>query len=118
MHEGSFPESTWDARDASKVLPELLPPMMHMNIVERKRVNNARIKERREMSHRSAIEHEEIMKTVHRGYEAFHQLPEGPSPPVCFELIGRNSRLGQVHGNDQGNKVRVDGEEDDHVQVR
>ena len=37
------------------------------------------------MSYRAAIEYEEMVKNAHRGYETFHQLPEGSSPPACLE---------------------------------
>ena len=37
------------------------------------------------MSHRAANEYEEMVKSAHRGYETFHQLPEGSSPPACLE---------------------------------
>ena len=33
--EGSIPESTWGASGTSKVLPELVPPMMHIHIAEK-----------------------------------------------------------------------------------
>ena len=55
--EGSVPESTRsgseksdDDKQASMVSPKLDPPMMHMSIAERKRVKNARDKERRHFS--------------------------------------------------------------------
>ena len=35
---------------ASEVLPEFVPPREHMNIADRKRINKARIKERRELA--------------------------------------------------------------------
>ena len=37
------------------------------------------------MFHKAAIEHEEIVQNAHRGYETFHQLLEGSSPPACLE---------------------------------
>ena len=40
---------------------------------------------RDEISHRAAIENEEMVKSAHRGYETFHQLPEGASPPKYLE---------------------------------
>ena len=66
-------------------MPELVPPMMHVNIADWKRIKKARVKERREMSHKAATEYEEMAKNAHRGYETFHQLPEGSSPPACLD---------------------------------
>ena len=86
--EGSFPESARDESEserASKVSPKLETPMMRISIAERKRAKKARDEERREISHWAATEYEEMVKNAHCGYETFHQLPEGSSPPACLK---------------------------------
>ena len=50
----------------SPLLPGLYPPLMHIHIAEWKRIKKARIKKRRETSHRAATEYEEIVNNVHR----------------------------------------------------
>ena len=75
--EGLVPESTPDASNqASKVLPECVPPIMHVNMSEGRRINKTKVKERREMSHKTAIKDEKVVNMAHRGYEALHQLLE------------------------------------------
>ena len=57
--------------ESTQVIP-LVPPMMRMNVSERKRLTKARVKERREMARKAAIEYKELARLEHRGYVAFH----------------------------------------------
>ena len=49
----------------------------------RKCTKKARVKERRGSAYKAATEYDELRRSARRGYEHFHQLPEGLSPPAC-----------------------------------
>ena len=99
------------------VLPELAPPMMHIHIAERKRIKMARAKERRDICHRAATVQGNGEERTSRLRDVSPVARGIVATGLSRELIGRNSWLGQVYGDDQGNEMRLDWEKDDHVRV-